>query len=122
MKRDFQLNLKPSLLEPFSNYYLDDYTPYMSIISSWYFEQIANIIDIGIDNRFNLELKSIEINNDSLIINLEIEIFEEEKVEDKNELFEYISDLLADPDDDGNFPVLINNTEYLVYSKIYNII
>lgn len=45
--------------------------------------------------------------------------------EDKNlnytELYEEIIPIISDPDDDGNYPILVNKKKYLIIGKIKNI-
>ena len=77
----------------------------IDLVLKWYKERFSELYDIFIDNIGPFEYKLSKKGN-SIVIDGKTNQIEEE-------LF-YIKEYLVDIDDDGNYPLTINNYDYLV--------
>ena len=77
----------------------------IDLVLQWYKERFNELYDIFKDNIGPFEYK-LSKNNNSIVIDGKTNQNEEESF--------YIKEYLLDVDDDGNYPLTINNYDYLV--------
>lgn len=120
MNKSIKLNfiIIPELIEVYCAQKLD-ISCGLDQILRWFTIHIKDLIDIGIDVRLKIDLEKIELNDDyNLDVILNITFLKEIDEEEIEYTLIDVMDRFSDLDDDGNFPVLINDDEYLISGKV----
>lgn len=76
---------------------------YIETIKKWYIEAVYDQLNFTIDHVENSVFK-IEYDTET---------------EEDDEFLQIEKEMIADPDDDGNYPIIVNNRYYLISGKVF---
>jgi hypothetical protein len=122
MNKQLQITVSVKLFEPILNKYYIAKGQLLEEVKNWY-QNVLNQ-NLEIDDTIEIRIISLIIKDEKLKLQLDLNFKnKEEDPEEMRFIIGYIIDMLIDEiDDDGNYPFITDENEYLIELKTENYI